>query len=382
MTVIRRNLSAGCASGVLLLALSMQAANADCLDDYVARNNAKHSIAAAMNDPGFRECRRNPNPGDRQRKLQRAVKAGEVFSPALHHGDVPNPGPLPPTYGTNFYPMLRNSFSDVWLFDKRAGVSDIADAEGAQLSFSDDRVALNRSWNAHAMGAVVFQYLHDRFPKDGSFNFIGLSLVPYVQVDRITNSNPKAAVNNVDKIAYGGAAEIGFDIGLGASYFRVRGAGVEDRVAGTTKGSFVGEWIPVIDNVINSPREFAGIPISFMFGPELKVRHDEIIVNDVTGAKQYLTRGGAQIVLTYKAITGALPDSLKSVGFLTSLHGNTTVSWLTTSDGRSYSRFKSSIGYNIDTEGYVALNASYTKGRDEDTGRMLDIWQIGLTGKL
>src|SRR5262249_34724959 len=138
----------------------------------------------------------------------------------------------------------------------------------------------------------------------------------------------------------------------------------------------------VIDNVINSPREFAGIPISFMFGPELKVRRDEVIVDDATGAKQFLTRGGAQVVLTYKAIADALPDSLKGIGFLTSLHGNTTMSWLTTADGRSYSRFKSSIGYNIDTEGYVALNASYTKGRDEETGRRLDIWQIGITGKL
>ena len=382
MTMTRHSLLARSAGAALLLGLATQTANADCLDDYVARNSAKRSIAAAMDDPAFRECRRNPNPGNRQKQLQRAAKAGEVFSPALNHGDVPNPGPLPPVYLTNFYPMLRNSFSDVWLFDKRVGVSDIADAEGAQFSISDDRVAQNRSWSAHAMGAIVFQYMHDRYPRDGSFNFIGLSIAPYVQIDRITNSNPKAAVNNVDQIAYGGSAEIGFDIGPGANYFRVRGSGVEDRVAGTTAGSFVGEWIPVIDNVINSPREFASIPISFMFGPELKIRRDEIVVDDLTGAKQYLTRAGAQIVLNYKAIPGALPDPLRDIGFLKSLHGNTTLSWLATADGRSYSRFKSSIGYNIDTEGYVALNASYTRGRDEDTGRRMDIWQIGLTGKL
>ena len=34
------------------------------------------------------------------------------------------------------------------------------------------------------MGAVVFQVLHDRYPKGGSFNFIGLSVAPYVQVER------------------------------------------------------------------------------------------------------------------------------------------------------------------------------------------------------
>jgi len=382
MTTIRHSISATSASGALLLGLAMQTANADCLDDYVARNSAKRPIAAAMNDPAFLQCRRNPNPGDRQRKLQREAKAGEVFSPAMNHGDVPNPGPLPPVYFTNFYPMLRNSFSDVWLFDKSKKVSDIENAEGAQFSIADDRVAQNRSWSAHAMGAIVFQYLHKRYPKDGSFNFVGLSLAPYVQVDRITNSNPTAAVNNVDQIVYGGSAEIGFDFGPGASYFRVRGAGVEDRIAGTTAGSFVGEWIPIIDGVINSPREFGGIPISFMLGPELMIRRDEVIVQDLTGAKQYLTRGGAHIVLNYKAIPDALSNPFEDIGFLKSLHGNTTLSWLRTADGRSYSRFKSSIGYNIDTEGYVALNASYTRGRDEDTGRRMDLWQIGLTGKL
>ena len=91
------------------------------------------------------------------------------------------------------------------------------------------------------------------------------------------------------------------------------------------------------------------MPITFLFNPELKARYDEIVVNDVTGAKQYLFRTGAQATLKYGAIADALPDLLKGIGFLTSLHGQTTVSWLTSSfDGRSYGYFNSSLTYNLD----------------------------------
>jgi len=370
-----------------LIAMSMQSASADCLDDYVARNGSGGSVADAMTDLKFQECRRNPNPGDRKVKLGRAGAASvPVAAPVRARAqaiEVPTPPPAPPAYVTNVYPLVRNSFSDIWLFDKRVGVSDVKDAEGAQFAFADDRVAQNRTWTAHAMGAIVFQYLHDRYPKDDSFNFIGLSVAPYVQVDRITNSNPKAAVNNVDQVSFGGSAELGFDLGPGANYFRVRGAGVEDRIAGTSSGSAILEWIPVIDGVLNSPHEFAGIPVSFIFGPELKGRYDNVIVNDLTGAKQYLWRGGAQAIFKYAVIGDALPDALKGYGFLSSLHGQTTVSWLTSSfDGRSYGYFNSSVTYNLDPEGYVGLSGSYTRGRSEDTGRKQDIWKLSLTGKL
>lgn len=124
-------------------------------------------------------------------------------------------------YATGIYdrdlPMLRSSFTDVWLFDKRKGLSDIEDSEGAQFSYADDRIAQNRTWTAHAMGAVVFQYLHDRYPKDDRLNFIGLSVAPFVQIDRISNSSPKAIVNNVDEVSFGGSSEIGFDLGPGAN---------------------------------------------------------------------------------------------------------------------------------------------------------------------
>src|SRR3954447_163538 len=329
-------------NAAFLLVLSTASATADCLDDYITRNGIGKSLADVVADAAFANCRRNPNPGDRSKKITTADVAIVPSKPVRPAQTAPEPFlPPPPAYVTAVYPMLRNSFTDVGLFDKRKGVSDIKDSESAQLSYADDRIASNKAWAAHAMGAVVFQYLHDRYPKDGSFNFIGLSVAPFVQIDRISNSSPKAAVNNVDEITFGGSAELGFDLGPGANYFRLRGAGVEDRVAGKSSGSAVFEWIPVIDEILNSPHEFAGVPVSFIFAPELKARYDDVVVNDLTGAKQYLLRGGAQATLKYSVISDALPESLKGVGFLSSLHGQTTVSWLTSSlDGRSY-------GYSI-----------------------------------
>lgn len=369
--------------GLTLLLFSTESGIADCLDDYVALNGTGRPLAEVINDPVFKKCRGNPNPRDRARKLDRAAAIAPIPPQLPASQSSPPLTPSPPAYVTNIYPLLRSSFNDVWLFDKRKGVSDIADAEGAQLSFADDRIAQNRTWTAHAMGAVVFQYLHDRYPKDNSFNFIGLSVAPYVQIDRISNSNPRAAVNNIDQLTFGGSTEIGFDLGPGSNYFRLRGAGIDDRIAGTSSGSAVLEWIPIIDGLLNSPREFAGIPVSFMFGPELKARYDNIVVNDASGAKEYLARGGAQAILKYSVIKDALPEPLQKIGFLSSLHGQTTYSWLTSSvSGKAYGLFNSSVTYNIDSEGYIGLTGSYTKGRSEDTGRKQDIWRLSLTGKL
>lgn len=375
-----------------ILVTAATASRADCLDDFVAMKGAAASIADLMQDPAFQKCRGNPNPGARKVKLEKAALVAPApivrplsaaVPPARVAEERPIAPPTPPAYLTNFYPMLRSSFTDVWLFDKRVGVSDIADAEGAQFSYTDDRVTGNRSWSAHAMGAVVYQYLHDRYPKDGSLNFIGLSVAPYVQIDRISNSNPKAAVNNVDELTFGGSAEIGFDLGPGANYFRARGAGVEDRVSGTSSGSGIFEWIPVIDGVLNSPFNIGTLPITFVFAPELKVRYDEILVDDITSRKQYMTRGDAQVFLKYAAIADALPDGLKKIGFLATLHGQTTASWLTSGfDGRSYAYFHSSLTVNLDSEGYIGLSTSYTRGRSEDSGRRQDIWKLSLTGKL
>jgi hypothetical protein len=51
-------------------------------------------------------------------------------------------------------------------------------------------------------------------------------------------------------------------------------------------------------------------------------------------------------------------------------------------DGKAYAYFSSSLGVNLDEEGYIGLRGSYTKGRSEDTGRQQDIWKLSLAGKL
>jgi len=362
-------------------------ASADCVDDLVAkygRQNASEVLKTRQAE--LRQCfmqATSPAPAPKRRAGQRVASAPPAFAAAL---PVKAPGikapDIPPEYITNIYPLLRRNFTDVWLFDERKGVSDVPDAEGALFSVSGDRVAHNTVWTAHAMGAVVYQVLHDRYQKGSEFNFIGLSLAPFVQIDRVRNSNPKAQVNNVDQFTFGGSGEIGFDALGGAQYFRARGAGMTDHIAGTSSGSAVLEWIPVYDGILNSPFGFNNIPVTFVFGPEVDVRYDNVVINDATGQKDYLVRAGAQVFLSYGVVADALPDSLKGLAFLASLHGKTTFNWLTDTDSsRRFSNFATSLTYNLDPDGHLGLTGSYTKGRLVDSGRQVDLWQLGLTGK-
>ena len=69
---------------------------------------------------------------------QRAAKAGEVFSPAVNHGDVPNPGPTPPVYLTNFYPMLRNFVSNDRFYGS-IGLKEIFDMKSQAAPTAQER---------------------------------------------------------------------------------------------------------------------------------------------------------------------------------------------------------------------------------------------------
>lgn len=371
------------ASAVLLLALA-NPARADCIADYYAKPSTKRKAPEAatrgmFSDADYNRCIEGV-------AVPRSLKKENAPINSAMQTRIPqatlNPRPIPPAYSTNIYPLLRRDFNDVWLFDKKKNLSDIEDAEGALFSMSSDRISQNRMWNVNAMGAVVFQVLHDRYPKGNELHFIGISLAPFVQVDRISNSNPNAQKNNVDEVKFGGSAEIGFDLLGAAHYFRFRGSAVDDRISNSSSGSAVLEWIPIFDGYLNSPFEVAGLPVSFMFGPEWKVRNDKIVVDYATGNKGYLVRTGPQVIFKYRIIGESLPESLANLAFLKSLHGQTTYSWLTASEGNGdFYYFNSSLTYNLDPAGHFGLTGSYTKGRLEDTGRLVDLWKAGLTAK-
>src|SRR4051812_34180274 len=117
----RRTAWGSAAIGSALLAASTQFAAADCFDKYAAVHGTAVSLKAALEDPDLMKCRGNPNPADRKKKLDRAAALSPPATPKakIAVNDRPVPPPAPPAYATNFYPMLRNSFTDVWLFDKR-----------------------------------------------------------------------------------------------------------------------------------------------------------------------------------------------------------------------------------------------------------------------
>ena len=368
--------------GLLPFAASFSSpASAGCLDDLFlkyadaqSKSLSRAGLDAMSRDPSYQKCIASTSSSLTTTYLAAATKPSTEKSAAAAAQPAGTVPPLPPAIMTSTTWLLRQGFNDIWLFNDP---SKTAEAQGATFSYTSDRVAQNNSWTVHAMGSVVFQYYNNRYGAPDAFNFIGLSLAPYVQIDRITNSNLSAQKNNVDEITSGGSAEAGFDMLGGANYFRLSGAGVDDQIANKTSGLAELEWIPVYRNLyFNFPFGLPNIPVIFVFGPELKVRYDDVVVNDTTGAKEYLWRYGPQLALRYRLDASYLPS------FLQSISGQTTFSWLDASEiTQSYSYFMTSLSYNLDKDNHVALSGSYTKGRSEQIGRQIDLWQTGLNAK-
>jgi hypothetical protein len=372
---------------ISLMMLASASARADCVSDFFSKQSMQHlnpvdTARKMVTDKGYMECTRK---GANRSVL--VSKPARLDAAMAQTANLEGPLPIPPAWTNEFYFVVRRDFNDIWLFDRRKQVQDLTnveDAQGAQFSVSSDRIADNVSWNAHAMVAGVYQLVHDRYPSKldpTAFNFIGFSVAPFAKIDRISNSNPAARVNNLHEVSYGGSMETGFDL-LGTSqYFRLRGAGTTDHISRETSGSALLEWTPVVDGILNSPIPLK-LPVTFIFGPQMRVRYDNVIVDDATAAKSYLLRVGAAGTLHYRLDTELLPAWMMASGFLAKLSGQTTLSYMhSDTTGKTYSYFDTSLTYNIDDAGHVGLTGSYTKGRSEDTGRRVDLWKAGLTVK-
>src|SRR6476620_2213452 len=110
--------------------------------------------------------------------------------------------------------LVRDSFSDIWLFDNPTAVSS---AKGASVSWSQDNIAHDAAWSIHGMAAAAVAIPGD-FATPGRIGVLGTSLAAYVQVDRDIHS--KLVKKNSDTIAGGGTGEIGIDAFGGSQYFR------------------------------------------------------------------------------------------------------------------------------------------------------------------
>jgi hypothetical protein len=299
---------------------------------------------------------------------QAKVSASLPGKSNLRQGQAEGPGDSTVSF------LIRQDFSDIWLFDKPTAVSN---AKGATLSWANDNIAHDATWSIHGMGAVVVSipggYLDKGYP------VLGASLAGYAQIDREIHSN--LVKKNSDALAGGIAGEIGFDTGPGSQYFRLSAGAVNDRLADQTAFTTMLEWLPIYggDKCIGSPCSVPGLPVIYRFQPELKLQYDRTTDDGSLIAfsnRKDSFRVGPEFTFLFKPFG---PD----MEFFSRFHGQVTYHpWYEVFSGKSQYWLDSSVTYNIDDKGHLGLTGSYSRGYTELTGVLTDLFKISLTGKL
>jgi hypothetical protein len=280
-----------------------------------------------------------------------------------------------PCAGLTF--LLRQDWKDIGILGCPATTDKAA---GAEVSYSNDRVARNGLFTARGTAAMYFSSLVDipAVPSAPNYQAFGA----YVTMNRAINSSAALAKSDSDKMAFGGVVEFGFQTFGGANYFRLRGGAVEDRLKNTGAVNLTAEFMPVYDDGtihLTSPFRPLGAPFYVSVEPVFLVQYAAVTGNgqvlDFNGLPHAL-RIGPQ--LTVKAFP--LYDA---TGLWARLSGSATYHWAyETYSQRGISWFQTSITYNIDDAGQFGITGSYKKGRDEDTGTQTDIYKVALTGKI
>ncbi|MCK1270825.1 MULTISPECIES: hypothetical protein [unclassified Bradyrhizobium] len=272
--------------------------------------------------------------------------------------------------------LLRQDWKDIGFLECP---KEAADAVGAEVAFTDDRLNKNRIWSVDGTAALV--YTSATSDPDEWWIPYYKTFATYVTSHRSFNSSTALMGSDIDKLAYGVAAEFGWVTDGGANYVRFRGGQVENNIKGTTSANITAEFIPVyfplyFQRPIIQP---LGLPISLRFDPELLVQYSQITggtnVLDFNGRNQAF-RVGPQVSLF------VFPETA-GTNFLSKLNGSLAYHWAyETYSGKPIDWLQAALTYNIDAAGHLAVAFTYKRGRDEDTGAFADIYRIGLSGKI
>ena len=156
--------------------------------------------------------------------------------------------------------ILRDKFSDISIFSDPSNASD---AKGAQLSWTNDAIAQNKSWAATGVTGMAYTWTAPENPV-GAY-IAGFAIAPTLLFNRVTNSNAKLASKEVNLLQYALTSELGIGHVLGGTqYFRLRGGFLSD-FDGTAKSwAATAEWQPV-----STP---AGLAFRVFFGALIRVR--------------------------------------------------------------------------------------------------------------
>jgi hypothetical protein len=274
--------------------------------------------------------------------------------------------------------LVRQSWKDLGGGAGAACPDDAKSAQGAQISFADDRAANNRVATINGTAAVVYNSVTGNMPAPLPY---AVSFGAYTTVDDVSNSATSQLKSNVDTLAYGGLLELGFT-GPFPNFLTLRGGGVQDYIKNTTAGNAVLDWTPVIPQLyIYRPYDFSsmGLPIITRFDVDLVARFDS-----ATGKNQILAfnnmqdslRLGPELTLNIVpalSVTGPLSRFSALLGYDV---------WYETYSKKQLNWFSSSLTYNIDEKGNFGINGTYNRGEDVNTGKWTNIYKIGLSGKI
>jgi len=285
--------------------------------------------------------------------------------------DLPPPAAKP---RTDFVWFVRKDLADVGLFSKP---TPNAEAEGAELSWSRNNITRDTIWQVDGLFAVAYTYLNQDYSP-----FIGVTIAPYLKVNRELHSALSAADNNADTITVGGSGEIGFNMPKrGANYFRAHWSETEDHIANSRVSQVGLEWIPTY---LRLHREIPGTYLTYNLNPELRVdydrRSDGLTPIGFSGLNESLRIGPqAKFLVRATDFGQTLPDWAQP---LLSFRGSVTYHWWTeVYSGKTGSWLDASLGYNLDRSGNVALAFSYKKGRNEESAKLTDLFKISLNVK-
>ncbi|NOJ41047.1 hypothetical protein [Bradyrhizobium australiense] len=298
------------------------------------------------------------------------------------------PKPLEKAYNTWHWDntlLVRNSMDDLGSFKSP---SSLKKATGAEFSWARDGIAHNDVWTARGLVAErLFGW-----EEPSLLPYVTHALIaPYAVFDRVANTNPAKATNNVDDLTGGLAAEVALANFLQAThYFRFL-AEEDGDFAGRAKNWKVGlEYQPFGNpnpEQENSIFAYLGTPLPLgpywflTISPKLRVEYRESqdgAVDPIFFLHNQVLRAGPSVTV---AISG---NSIFSdvPWYIQRTHFRATYGTLYDFySSRNYGLLDTALTYDLDPNGYLGLTLSYRKGKLETTGANVDLVKVSLSAK-
>jgi hypothetical protein len=284
--------------------------------------------------------------------------------------------------------ILRRKFDQVSSL-AFPGAAD-QDATGATFSYGRDNVILNSVWTAQGVAAVMFGQSYpvldqeeQRFAPRTSY-----AIGPYMQFDKLSNSNVSQQKSNLDNLTFGVIGEVGLqNMSIGTApitnYLRIKGGTTTDFEGVLKSWRIGGEWQPVS----NALGLGAPVPVNLLRAtvtPTLKVRAEYAGIIGKTAQPIFAYHNEA---IRIGPTVGLLFAPVKLDGYWPTWLQNMSLglSYSFLQDLRSparYGLFDAAFTYFMDENKTLGLTFTYQRGQLDQTGAKSDTFLAGLSLKL